>query len=411
MTSERRFEQDLPDLLAELALGSMPDYRDDIVQRTARMRQRSAWAFPERWLPVDLTTRRVFLAPVRWRTIGVMLLVAALVAAAVIAFGGGRPRQLPAPFGPAGNGLIAYAAGGDIYLGDPASEISRAVTSGPERDHDPRFSKLGSQFVFLRDTADGSAVSLLIANADGTGIRTLTRTPLTNVTGGDWSADGHTIVIVSSIAGRQVMSVMDVGRGEIHPLDMGMQVQEATFIPPRDVEIAFDSGAGKIGSTTYAVKPDGRGLRVLVSGGGTTFSPDGSWIVYNVGDKTSDGADRIQVHVIGADGRGERTLENPAGVQYQGSAQWSPDGSRLLVERAYANGSLRLVVVPAAGGREVEFDYIVRSFGEIGWSPDGSKVLFTSADPADGTVLFDVANGATKTFPHWLSPNWQRVAP
>jgi hypothetical protein len=38
MTSDRRFEQDLPDLMAQLAPRAVPDYRDDVVQQTARMR-------------------------------------------------------------------------------------------------------------------------------------------------------------------------------------------------------------------------------------------------------------------------------------------------------------------------------------------------------------------------------------
>ena len=62
MTSDRRFEQDLPDLMAQLAPRRVPDYRDDIVRQTARTRQRPAWTFPERWLPMDIT-----LAPARGR--------------------------------------------------------------------------------------------------------------------------------------------------------------------------------------------------------------------------------------------------------------------------------------------------------------------------------------------------------
>jgi len=46
MTSERRFEQDLPDLLAQVAVGPQADYRDDIVRRTAGIRQRPAWTLP-----------------------------------------------------------------------------------------------------------------------------------------------------------------------------------------------------------------------------------------------------------------------------------------------------------------------------------------------------------------------------
>ena len=63
MTSERRLEQDLPDLLARMATGPTPDYRDHIVQQTARMRQRPAWTFPEGWIPMSAVTSRLATAP------------------------------------------------------------------------------------------------------------------------------------------------------------------------------------------------------------------------------------------------------------------------------------------------------------------------------------------------------------
>ena len=53
--NDDRFEKDLPGLLAELAPRAKPDYRDDIVRQTARTRQRPAWMFPERWIPMSVT--------------------------------------------------------------------------------------------------------------------------------------------------------------------------------------------------------------------------------------------------------------------------------------------------------------------------------------------------------------------
>ena len=40
MTSDRRFEQELPALLEDLFVGSMPAYRDDILMLTAHTSQR-----------------------------------------------------------------------------------------------------------------------------------------------------------------------------------------------------------------------------------------------------------------------------------------------------------------------------------------------------------------------------------
>jgi dipeptidyl aminopeptidase/acylaminoacyl peptidase len=420
MTSDGRFELDLPDLLAELGRAPTPEYRDDIVQRTARMRQRPAWAFPERWLPVDITTRPLFVPPIRWRSIGIVVLIAALALAAFFAFGVGRPRSLPplpGPYGPAGNGLIAYAYGGDIYVGDPVSGTSRVVIAGPETDHDPRFSKVGSRFVFLRTTADGAGENLLIANADGTGARVLTKTPLMNVTGGDWSADGRTIVILSSRAGRQQMSVIDVDRGETHPLDMGFEVRspDVTFIPPDDVEIAFVNSASETISTTYAVKPDGTRLRVLVSADATRFSPDGSKIAYSAND-IYKGQVRMRIHLVGTDGKHDVTVENPPDVQYQGSATWSPDGSRLLVARAHydigSGAALALAILPAVGGPGSEIGPPPPDgFGAFGWSPDGTEIVLGSANASRDAALIRVADGSQRSVPSWYAASWQRVAP
>src|SRR6478735_8882710 len=101
MTSERRFDQDLPNLLAQVAQAPAPEYRDLIVQRTARTRQRPAWTFLERWLPLSAVTSRAAVAPrFPLRIVGVaaLLLIALIVGAVLFA---GSQRHLPAPFGPA----------------------------------------------------------------------------------------------------------------------------------------------------------------------------------------------------------------------------------------------------------------------------------------------------------------------
>src|SRR6188472_4251072 len=109
MTTERRFDQDLPDLLTQVAQAPAPDYRDLIVQRTARTRQRPAWTFPERWLPMYVVTSRAAVTPrfpMRIVAVAALLLIVLIVGAALIA---GSQHRLPAPFGPARNGLVTYA--------------------------------------------------------------------------------------------------------------------------------------------------------------------------------------------------------------------------------------------------------------------------------------------------------------
>ena len=69
MTPIDRFERQLPDRLAELAGARTPDYFDDLLAQTARTRQRPAWTFLERWLPMDLATPRAATARIPWRPI------------------------------------------------------------------------------------------------------------------------------------------------------------------------------------------------------------------------------------------------------------------------------------------------------------------------------------------------------
>ena len=81
MTSDRRFEQELPALLDELLLGPMPTYRDIVLDQATRARQRPAWSFLERWLPMVDIVRQPVLAPrLPWRAIGLGLILVMLLA-------------------------------------------------------------------------------------------------------------------------------------------------------------------------------------------------------------------------------------------------------------------------------------------------------------------------------------------
>ena len=96
MTSPRRFERDLPALLDDLYVAGTPDYRNELVATTARTSQRPAWTFPERWLPLDLATRRLPFASVPFRALIALTLIVILAAAAVLLTVGSR-HPLPPP--------------------------------------------------------------------------------------------------------------------------------------------------------------------------------------------------------------------------------------------------------------------------------------------------------------------------
>src|SRR5258707_208915 len=103
MTTDRRLRRDLPEILADLAIGPYPDYIDDVLATSARIRQRPAWTFPERWLPmVDIVRQPVFVPRLPWRFLSLALVVLLALLAAAILFVGSQ-QHVPAPFGPARN--------------------------------------------------------------------------------------------------------------------------------------------------------------------------------------------------------------------------------------------------------------------------------------------------------------------
>src|SRR4029078_3890348 len=106
-----------------------------------------------------------------WRSIGVALVILALLAIAAFAIVGSRQTRLPPRLRPAGNGLVLYSSGGDIYTVDPRSNVTRTIITGPEVDSQPEYSPDGTKFSFARQSATDCCMSfdIVVAAADGTG--------------------------------------------------------------------------------------------------------------------------------------------------------------------------------------------------------------------------------------------------
>ncbi|HLA17289.1 MAG TPA: hypothetical protein VJZ72_10350, partial [Candidatus Limnocylindrales bacterium] len=201
MTTFDRIERRMPVLLDELVVAQRPDYLDSILGQTERTSQRPGWTFIERWLPMSALTERLAPAPrLPWRTIGaVALIVLALVAGAILIVGN-QPRKLPAPFGPAANGQIAYAADGDIFTADPTTGDSRALVTGPGIDTDPVYTRDGTKIAFTRTVAGGQR-EVYTADVDGGAAVLVTTEPISSVSGYEFSPDGTTIAIASMATG------------------------------------------------------------------------------------------------------------------------------------------------------------------------------------------------------------------
>ena len=433
MTIEQRFERDLPLILDDIAAGAYPDYIDDVLSTTARGRQRPGWTFPERWLPVDLVTTRVPTTRMPWRQLGVLALLALLIAAAIGLYAGATRVRVPAPFGPAGNGLIAYAAGGDIYTADPVTGASRAIVASTGTDLGPRFSRDGRQIIFQR-SIDGDRSELYVVRPDGTELALLTPEPVRltpSELGEPWeqyqfSPDGRSVLIAAESGIRIAQSD---GSGEPTAILVGMAVTEPSFRPPDGREILFVGNPGGGGHGLFAVDTAAGKVRTIFSApqgfdlGGANWSPDGSRIAYWMwGGPGSDTAITARTHIINADGTGDRLLDIPPGAFWMMGSDWSNDGTRLLLLRGYSIGvdAVRPAVAPTDGSSVgVEIPYggslIEECCGYFEWAPDDTRIL---GRPTDATrrpgqqVIIDPTTATYRTAP-WAStsdPAWQRVA-
>lgn len=434
MTTERRLSADLPTILSDLARGPYPDYIDDVLTTTARMRQRPAWMFPERWLPMVDIARQPVLAPrLPWRSVAMAMLLIALLLAAVAVFVGSQTR-VPSPFGPARNGLVAYEAGGDIFTADSVTGEATAILAGPETDVGPRFSLDGTRIVFERKI-DFARGQLYTVRPDGTDLRLLTPEPLTLAPGDagrawekyEFSPDGQSVVIATSVDAVPGIAIARTDGTGVRHLDVGMPASEPSFRPPDGAEILF-VGRGSMGRGIFAVDPstaEVRTIRVLTPGydlAGANWSPDGSRIAYWSWDASAP-AMTARSHVVEADGTGDRALPSPAGAVWNAHSTWSNGGTQLFIVRGYTNDyeDVRGVVIPADGS-SVGVEVAPAGTVETGccaawiWSPDDSKLLGRSTALRGGPlqqVVIDVAGRKAVPAP-WMSasdPTWQRLAP
>jgi DNA-binding beta-propeller fold protein YncE len=163
--------------LSDLAMTSRPDYRDDLVRRTANTRQRPVWTFLERWLPMSLVTARHSTAPpmrAAWTLLLVAAITTALVAGLAIAgsvflreartdrlnglipvlvtdeawatsSNAGLSVPTDLDLGPDGNLYVVNSGADEIVVIDPAGRVVRRWGSSGSGE---------GQFLFTKDPQD-----------------------------------------------------------------------------------------------------------------------------------------------------------------------------------------------------------------------------------------------------------------
>lgn len=424
------FERDLREALRDEAGLGRPDYLPDVLVRTVVSRQRPAWRFPSRWLPMSVIMSRVAAAPRVPRWIPAMVALILIILAGAVLLAGSRSR-LPAPFGRAANGLVAYARDGDIVTVDPVTGASNAIVTGPEYDMDPVFSRDGTRLAFVRRDANGN--HLYVVAADGTGLTMVTPDRKDFIASYSFSPDGREIAFTSEGTARQKSSsqlwIAEANGGGVRQIDAGMEnVWDPSWRPPDGAEIIFaGSPSAGDGDGLYAADPKtGAVRRILAPANGIgldrpAVSPDGSRIAYAASLPSDVGRNTDVVRVVGSDGSGDRALPMPAAATFQDAPVWSNDGTRLVIVRGYdtVNQDIALAIVPADGsGAGVETKHGLTGCCDnvMEWAPNDGSILLLPEDPLGllaGHLLIDPSTG-TVTPTSWGAtslPTWQRRAP
>ena len=423
MTTPDTFGRDLSRWLHEESVHRVPDHLAEVLVRTAATRQRPWWSSPERWLPMETTLRLAPAPRVAW-----LLIVLALIVAVVgaIAFVGGQ-RRVPAPFGPAVNGVILSEGGdGDIYISAADGTDTRPLISGTPTDLGPMFTHDGSRFAFVRQTSDIDQ-QVMLANADGTGVRQLTDEPLMYLSSYDFSPQDDRLAIVHRFDGLRILSILDISTGELAHLRVpALNVDNnVLWLPPNGDELIFTARpvfGSSTGAGLYGIRPDGTNFREILPVPSEAWpyldlqlAPDGSQLTYWLYE-ADDSADVLvaRVHVVDlATGVDTRMEFDPANRD-ESELRYSPDGRTGAILAADTEGAYiqlldltgstppRRVVGPALAGNEPK---------AFGFSPDGTQVIF--AIDNDEPLFIDVATARVTTGPDTWSvySSWQRLAP
>ena len=403
MTSQQRFDHELPDLLADLYIRPAPDYRHDIVRQAARTRQRPAWTFLERWLPMTaITLGRPTLRPLPWRPIVLLAVLAALLVAILAVYVGGS-RIVPAPYGVARNGLVATARDGDIVFVDPVANSVTVLVGGPGVDTGPVFSRDGTRLAFRR--GNPSASSVWVVNVDGTQLRQLPSDRIVAELGAgpspaaamEWAPDGRSIVVSTARDGVRGITILaaDGSGARAVPLPSGMRAEGPTWRPPDGREILFRATTDE-GFHLYAVRPDGTDLRPVTPDAGRSdwdglffgWSPDGSRVAYQWRETAAPQAQRL--YVIPAEGGEPRAITTGESV----GAMWSPDGTKIAYFDAASSvpGDVAPVSVVDVDGASERTALSSDGGGLFTWAPDGKALLWRTE--SNGVVLLGLEGGS-----------------
>jgi Tol biopolymer transport system component len=424
MSTYDRFERSIPGLMDELAPAGTPDYFDDLLRATATERQRPAWSFPERWLPVDIAARPLVTRSVPWRPLAILALMVLAAVATVVAYVGSQPK-LPAPFGPTGNGVLFFrSSDGSVQSLHPSTGVLATVAPASDGLGDPVPSRDGQRLAFIPQSP--ASAPIVVAGIDGSNRITLAG-EYRNIATVQWSPDGGHIAVLAEDRGMSSIAVAATDGSGAETLALQRSVWQLRYLADGRLAIiaaeqpgglcpAEDITAGPC--ALFLVNADGTGLTLLRSasdfnGLGLDASPDGTQLVY-VEWVAPNATGRLHVIDV-ADGTDRPIPSDGFPPEYAiNRAFFSPDGASILFDLFEADAA-HWAVVPSSGGAPVKIGLERQGdLGDAAWAPDGQSILarYATSDTTSELWLLDRSGrGEDRRLdveaPYL--PEWQRV--
>jgi TolB protein len=332
-----------------------PDYLPDIVAQAGRTRQRPAWTFLERWLPMDIAVRRQGVP----RAVIVFAVLALLLAllVATVAFIGTMPKR-PA-LAAATNGSIAFTSGTDIVVVNPDGSGRRTLISGAWELGGLEYSPDGRRLAYWAKVLAGAPWDLMVVDSDGANPVTVASGVTEATSDPAWAPDGGTIAYSARTPGAE---------------GTPCQSWNGEFCTSRIFRAAVD------GSGTHQIGDSGMDSR------SPDWSPDGSTIAFGGGGASP--AVGVHLYLMDADGTDVRQLSDVVGSDWAFvRVDWSHDGTK-IVGQAGAAGDIAnwdIWVINADGSGATNVGAYPEGIDEIipSWAPDRDALTWL----ANGIVL------------------------
>jgi len=263
---------------------------------------------------------------------------------------------------------LPLAEGPELVAAGPPERVTRFAAAYPAWSPD------GERIVYQSDALGGW--ELFVMNADGSGVRQLTRSPSDDVHPA-WSPDGERIAFSSDRDGDQeIFTIRPDGTGlRRHTRDERRDVHP--YWSPAGDTLIFnrEDEAGKL--ALWTVGADGGEAGLLRSGDEessyASYSPDGSRVAYVA---WLDGGENGEIHVLDlASGVATRLTDNEV---FDGYPVWGPGGRDVLYSsRSGPTGDdFDLYLVDAGGGTPRRLTGTEATDVRADWSAAAGKIVF-----------------------------------